>query len=604
MATISGEKSGTSYSNVTLTVKVELDTCTRSGNTITVRYRALGNNNGSYYSQNSMVFWYNGVKHIAWDNTAGNTSKHTTKNTWYPTSDTGWETQNFSVTLTTDTVNIPIGVNQTVYNPSSAKGTLNFTLSDLPQPTAPKGVSCSVSSITRTSASLSGSYTSPGDYANFSSDTYEWGTSTSYGHTGSSMTGLSANTTYYYRYTVTNDVGYSNSATGSFTTSGNAPSITNIVTSPSRTGCEFSQIYINYDTNDYFGSRNIQYGTSTSYGSSTSNASLSSLNANTKYYYKYNITSAYGRTGYYTGSFTTTGNNPSISSKSVTTTRTGATFNISASYDNNASFSSREIQYGTSTSYGSSTTGDSISSLTANTKYYYKVRVKDNWNRWSSWSTGDFTTTGNAPTVDSVSASPSRTSSSITLNVSYDNNASFSSREIQYGTTTSYGSSITGTSITGLAANTKYYYRARVTDNWSRTSSWKASNFTTTGNNPTISAGSASNIKSKSATISVTDNYDNNASIQSMTIKIYLNNTLEHTLTSSTHSKATGDILKPGKNYVAKVTVTDNWNRTSSEYTINFKTKGGFKFNGKMSDGARLNGKEVIGMKFNGVEII
>ena len=88
-----------------------------------------------------------------------------------------------------------------------------------------------------------------------------------------------------------------------------------------------------------------------------------------------------------------------------------------------------------------------------------------------------------------------------------------------------------------------------------------------------------------------------------MIIKLYLNDILQDTFNCNSNTKNIEN-LKPGKNYVAKVTITDNWNRTSSEYSITFKTKGGFKFNGKMSDSIKINEKEVIGMKYNGIEII
>jgi len=598
MASFTGEANASSYSNVTLYVGGTISSCTRSGNTITLTYNIYGYNPTSgYYSENSICLWYNGKKHTAFQGSSGT---HTTKGTKYYG---GEETQSFTIGNNDTSFQITIGVNQNYYNPSSQAGSVKLTVTDLPVPTAPSGVWASHSNVTRTSALLSGGYSSIGDYAEYAGYAWDWGTSTSYGQGGNELSGLTPNTTYYYKYTVQNTAGYSASATGSFKTLGNAPSITGVVHSQTRTECTFSYI-VTYDTNDSKSSEKIDYGTTTSYGSSTTSNSISGLSANTVYYYKITATSTQGRTSTYTNSFRTTGNAPSITAKSTTQTRTGCTFSISASYDTNASFSSREIQYGTSTNYGSSTTGTSISNLTPNTTYYYRVRVTDNFSRTSSWSTGSFKTSGNAPTINSVSVSKSRTSITVSPSVSYDTNASFSSQTIEYGTSTSYGSSTTGNTISNLSPNTNYYFRVKVTDNQSRTSSWYTGNDTTTGNNPTISSGTVTNIKSKSATISITSSFDTNARISSMTIKLYLNNTLTNTLTSTTNSKATGDILKPGKNYTAKITVTDNWSRTSSEYTLTFKTKGGFKFNGKMSDSARLNGKEVIGMKFNGIEII
>jgi len=465
----------------------------------------------------------------------------------------------------------------------------------------------SISSITRSSVYVSASVTSDGGETPTSKGikiyNTSWSEVTSINSLTGTISGLTPNTNYYASAFAENSAGAGWSDDTSFKTIGNAPSITGVAHTPSRTGCSFA-FTVTYETNDSKSSETIQYGTSTSYGSSTTSKSISGLAANTVYYYKITATSTQGRSSTYTNSFRTTGNVPTLSGVSATPSRTSATISYNASYDTNASYSSLEVQYGTSTSYGTSIATTSISNLTPNTTYYYRIRVTDNFSRTSSWSTGSFTTTGNIPSISAKTAAPSRTGCSFSITASYDTNASFSSREIQYGTSTSYGSSTTGTSISNLTPNTTYYYRVRVTDNFNRTSNWSTGNFTTTGNAPTISSGSVNNIKSKSATISVTDNFDTNARISSMSIKLYLNNTLTNTLTSTTDSKATGDILKPGKNYTAKITITDNWSRTSNEYTLTFKTKGGFKFNGKMSDSARLNGKEVIGMKFNGVEII
>lgn len=464
-----------------------------------------------------------------------------------------------------------------------------------------------ITEISRTSAKASSSMTDA--KGGSQTDFYIDASLTNFGSvvktiTGTSDTfsGLSANTTYYVRANGSNGTNRGYSSVTNFKTSGNAPSIGTITTTPSRTGCSFS-VPVTYDTNDSYSSIRIDYGTTTSYGNYVSSNSISGLSANTTYYYKVTITGTQGRSSTKTGSFVTTGNAPTISSFSATPSRTGCSFSVTGSYDN-ASFSSREIEYGTTTSYGSSTTSDSISSLSANTKYYFKIRIKDNFNRWSDWSTGDFTTTGNIPTISNVTQNINRTVYGFTYTGNYDNNASYSSIRNEWGTTSSYGSHNSTNAISSLTPNTHYYHRFRITDNWNRNSNWYTDEFTTLGNAPSISAGSITNLKSKSATISVTDSYDTNASISTMEIKIYLNNVLKHTLTSISNSLNTGDILKPGKNYVAKVTVTDNWNRTSNEYTLNFKTKGGFKFNGKMSDTIKINGKEVIGMKYNGIEII
>ena len=394
MAYFKEEVSADSYSNVSLVIGAELSSCTRSGNDVTIKYRVYGYNDDQY-SYNSIGLWVNGTKYLAF--TGGQTS-HTTKNQKYYS---GWETQTLSVGATTSTATIKVGVDQNWYNPSSAEGEVSLTLMDIPVATAPSGLWTEVSSLGRTYATLNGGYSSIGDYASYAGYSWDWGTSTSYGEGGNELYSLTPNTKYYYKYTVQNTAGLSSSKSGNFTTTGNAPDIYDVSTSPSRTSCSFS-ISVTYDTNDSYSSRKIEYGTSTSYGSSVTGTSISGLQANTKYYYKVSITSSRGRTGTYTGNFTTTGNAPSINNVSVNPSRTSCSFSISADYDTNASLSSRRIEYSTDTSYSYYVTGNSISGLQANTTYNYRVRVTDNFGRTSGWYTGSFMTTGNAPVISNV----------------------------------------------------------------------------------------------------------------------------------------------------------------------------------------------------------
>lgn len=426
--------------------------------------------------------------------------------------------------------------------------------------------------------------------------------------TSGTFTGLTSNKTYYVRANASNGSYRGYSSVISFKTDHNAPTIGTRTYSYSRASSSLGSTYtatldysVSYDNASY-NSRKIEYGTTASYGSSVTNTkSIAGLEPNKTYYYKITENDNSSKSSTATGSFTTPCIAPTIS-VSVDPSRTTCTLTGTINYDTNDSYSSRSIEYGTTASYGSTSTSESLSSLTPNTTYYYKYTVNSSAGK-SNYVTGSFKTTGNNPVVDSVSTIPARTTCSFDILVTYDTNASFLSRVIEYGTSTSYGSSATGTSITNLIPNTKYYYRVKITDDQSRTSSWKTGNFTTTGNIPVITSASVSNIKSKTATINTTATFDTNASLDITRVALYLNGT-QVKVVDSTSSDVDLDNLKPGKNYVAKVTVIDNFSRVSAETELTFKTKGGFKFNGRMSDSAKLNGREVIGMKFNGIEII
>lgn len=422
-------------------------------------------------------------------------------------------------------------------------------------------------SADRTSLSFSPTVTY--DNTTFASRSIKYGTTTSYGSTttGSSITGLTPNTKYYYSMTVTDSVGRTSAAyTGNKTTTGNAPTLSAVSATPSRTGATLVPT-VSYDTNASLSSYSVRYGTTTSYGSTGTSLSLSNLTPNTKYYYSLTVTDNWGRTSSAkTGNFTTTGNAPVINTHSVTPALASGTFNYTATYDTNASYASIAIRYGTSTSYGSTATSTTISGLAHNTKYYYSATVTDNWSRTSSAVTGNFTTLGNAPTISSVSATPSRTGATLAPSVTYDTNASLGSYSVQYGTSTSYGSTSTSTTLSGLTANTKYYYRIRVTDSFGYTSAWKTGNFTTTGNNPTATLGTVTPAVT-SCTIGYTGSYDTNASFASVTVEYGTTTSYGTSVSSNT---LTG--LAPSTNYYFRLKVTDNWGRSSSWKTGSFTT--------------------------------
>lgn len=272
----------------------------------------------------------------------------------------------------------------------------------------------SVSGITRTSATLNVSCSSnPAGYWRI----HWYNTSGSWvGYSGNGATGswtytqdnLAPNTSYNFYTQVTNNndgEGTGLSPIG-FTTTGNAPTINSVVVSPSRTSAVFNSS-VSYDTNASFSSYSIRYGTSTSYGSTSTSTTISGLTPNTTYYYSMTVTDNWERTSAAkTGSFKTTGNNPIINSHGVKTyAQTSMEMQYSASYDTNDSLSSYKWEYGTSTSYGSSVTGtNTISGLSANTTYYYKLTVTGIQGR-SSTATGSFKTDPATVTISALGIS-------------------------------------------------------------------------------------------------------------------------------------------------------------------------------------------------------
>lgn len=212
---------------------------------------------------------------------------------------------------------------------------------------------------------------------------------------------LSPNTTYtfYARAKSTSASGDASgyvykSVTGK--TTGTAPVINSVTTTPNRTGCTFA-FNVTYDGTSY-SSCSIKYGTTTSYGSTSTSTTISGLSPNTTYYYSVTVTDSGGMTSAAkTGSFKTTGNAPSLVVNSQDVYRTKVIISYTGTYDTNASFSSLSVQYGQTTSYGNTSSSATIAGLVPNTKYYWSMTITDNQGRTSSAQTGNFTTYANLP---------------------------------------------------------------------------------------------------------------------------------------------------------------------------------------------------------------
>ncbi len=329
---------------------------------------------------------------------------------------------------------------------------------------------------------------------------------------------LSPNTSYnfYTQLGCAGDTYLQGQKATAFKTTANAPTLNGVNVATSRTAATISVSSASYDTNCAYDS--LYYCTSTN-GTYTRGTTIGSLTANKSYTYYVKLRDTAGNySGYKTINFTTTGNNPTASNLAVSNIgRTSATVSISGSYDTNASFSSWELQYGTSTNYGTTLTNGNLQNLTPNTTYYIRGRVKDNWNRWSSWITNSFTTTGNAPTIDSVDPDIFRTKAILDYSASYDTNDSYKNLSIKYGTSTSYGSTSTSTTLSGLQPNTTYYYSMTVTSNKNRTSSAKTGSFKTTAYLPSGLSISASGTLPFTTNLHVTGMGDTNAGITNYT---------------------------------------------------------------------------------------
>jgi hypothetical protein len=330
---------------------------------------------------------------------------------------------------------------------------------------------------------------------NESSDSQvEYGTTTSYGKSttlatalvaahSQSLSGLTPGATWHYRVKSKDVSG--NLATSSdytFTTlDTTAPTISSVAASSVTT----SSATISWTTNESSDTQ-VEYGTTTAYGQSTTLATsmvtahsqaLAGLASNTAYYYRVKSRDAAGNLATSTNyTFSTPDATPpvisAVAASNVADTTATITWTTNESSDS-------QVEYGTTTSYGKSTTlatalvtahSQSLSGLTPGAAWHYRVKSKDASGNLATSSDYTFTTPDTtAPAISAVSAS-SVTATAATISWTTDEN---SDSQVEYGTTTAYGSSTTASiamvpshlqSLSGLAPSTTYNYHVKSKD--------------------------------------------------------------------------------------------------------------------------------------------
>ena len=280
-----------------------------------------------------------------------------------------------------------------------------------------------------------------------------------------------------------------------------------------------TDFWFEYGTNNSLGTTvNFQ---SVGSGDSSINESyyLSGLQSNTTYYYRAVARNQYGTIyGNILTFYTQTGSSnqtmPTVSTNSATSINTSSAV-LNGSVDPNGSQTDAWFEYGTTQSMGY-TTGyrsvgssdysadfsTSISGLLVDTTYYYRAVARNSYGTvyggiLSFNTSGSGNNYSGQPLVTTVSASPIYQNSAL-VNGSVNPNGGYTTAWFQWGTNNNLGNTTISQSVgsganftnsvaalTGLSANTTYYYRA-VASNNSGTVYGNILNFSTQATTPIV----------------------------------------------------------------------------------------------------------------------
>ena len=288
----------------------------------------------------------------------------------------------------------------------------------------------------------------------------------------------------------------------------------------------------------------FQYGTTQSYGSSVplsasaaigGTAVLTGLAPSTTYYYCIHATDLAGNAASSCGNSFATAAAPDVTAPVVSLTVAVATTTSATIAWTTSEPADAQIEYGTTASYGSTSSLSSALALTRsveldglspNTAYHYRVLSRDAAGNLATGSENSFSTSA----LPSVSVSPSVTDSVPPVitdisSVSLESHTAaiawitdeLAVSSLEYGLTTSYGSSATlsatallahAAALTGLQANTTYYYCIHATDLAGNITNSCGHSFVTAAaetmldaNPPTISLVTVAPITTTSATV-------------------------------------------------------------------------------------------------------
>ena len=358
----------------------------------------------------------------------------------------------------------------------------------------------------------------------------------------SNITNLTNGTVYHVRAYATNSAGTAYGDELTFTALGQAPSaITQAATNLTSSLATLNGTVV---ANDISTTVTFEYGTSTDYGQTvaatpgqvTGNAStgvkadLTGLTQGTTYHFRIKAVNSLG-TIYGSDMFFATSGSAPTASTSAATSITGVGATLNGSINANGSATTVTFEYGTTTSYGQTAsaspgqvTGNAntnssagITGLTEGTTYHFRIKAVNSLGT-TYGSDMVFATSGSAPTAVTAAAT-NLTVFGATLNGTVNANGLAATVTFEYGTTTSYGQTVSATpgqitgnvitntsaDISGLTEGTTYHFRIKAVNSLGTTYGSDMV-FATSGSAPTASTSAATNISPGGATLNGSSN--------------------------------------------------------------------------------------------------
>jgi titin len=328
--------------------------------------------------------------------------------------------------------------------------------------------------------------------------------------TSQTVTGLAANTVYYWRANATNAGGTSAwSVKADFTTAVSVSGIPNLVSPANNATSEPVSLTVSWSAVSSASSYSLQVSTDSTFGTTftinqsgltATSQAISGLTNNMVYYWRVNATNSAGISAWSLVShFSTILPAPVLENPG--NSATGLALTVLLQWDSVATARSYGVMVAADSSFkttifnqtGLTATSQSVSYLNSNTQYYWCVNAT-NASGTSAWSTKRYFTTLIGAPVPSTPAN-NAINQSVSVKVGWSTVTSATSYSLQMSTDSLFASSLVYAqsgltavtqSVAGLINNTQYYWRVSAT-NAAGTSAWStASRFTTTMAAPTL----------------------------------------------------------------------------------------------------------------------